>query len=272
MIKNNTKKNTKKELFDKLDLAVSSTLPHAFQDSYRSMLKWTVNISEWTEAAPGSYRAVLIYIHPAVPSAAPTSYLCVDNWANQKMRNVAPFAALESLYYNKDDGTASPQNEAKLKKLTKDFIEIYTKVSPAIRGTDPVVSEPSTFNDVFVPAISDSLKGIFCARKTAQGDVAIEANQARILEKAQRDILQLYEKHFATCHEVLKHMFDVVPQPNGELKISFSDTLMNSAKGARTVLEENFIEFIADSIATHYLDVERTYYKAIQDLIILRGH
>jgi hypothetical protein len=186
------------------------------------------------------------------------------------MRNIAPFAALESLYFNKDDGTASPQNEAKLKKLTNDFIEIYTKVSPALRGTAPVTSEPSTFNDVYVPPISDAIKS-FCLRKTTQGDVAVEASQAKILEKAQKDILTLYEKHFDTCYEILKHMFTVENQPNGEVKISFSDSLMSSTKGARNVLEENFISFAAEAIATHYLDVERIYYKAIQDLIIARA-
>jgi hypothetical protein len=268
--KNNVKKEVKQNTFSRLNLSETTTLPRFFQESYRSMLKWTIDIPEWTEAAPASYRSVLVYIRPPIPNASATSYLCVDNWAGRSMRNIAPFGALESLYFNKDDGTASPQNEAKLKKLTNDFIEIYTKVSPALRGTAPVTSEPSTFNDVYVPQISDAIRS-FCLRKTTQGDVAIEAGQAKILEKAQKEILALYEKHFETCYEILKHMFTVENQPNGEVKISFSDSLMNSTKGARNVLEENFIGFAAEAIATHYLDVERIYYKAIQDLIIARA-
>lgn len=247
------------------DLALSptTTLPRTFQESYKSMIRFILDIPTWTEAAPGSYRAVLLFIKPTMPAGQASSYICVDNWAEKPMRFVAPYASLEALYYNKDDGTANPENKAALKNLASDFKKIFQINAPPKAGERP--GEPETFNDVYIPPINEAVKNTLCAKRTAQGEILLDQYGSSILESAQMAILESYKRHFETSFAILNELFKVESRPSEEPKVMFAEQFVRNPGSARGVLEE-IIKKARGSIANHYIEVETIYSQAIQQL------
>jgi hypothetical protein len=271
---NTTRKNTAKSAANiaantlrqeeaSLQLAPTTTLPRAFQESYKSMVRWTLDISTWTEAAPASYRAVLLYIRPTLPAGAAASYLCVDNWTDKSLRYIQPFAALEALYFNKDDGSMTSENRAGLKALVDDFIGIYQGAAPP-KNTQGKV--PSTFDDVYMPPISEPLKALLCGKRTAQGDVMLDPVSSQILESAQSAILAAYKAHFENAYALLNRLFTIGKTETGEQTVRFADTFAKNPGSARVVLEE-IIREARGVIAAHYIDVEHIYADTIKELI-----
>jgi len=255
--------NTQRQEEASLQLAPTTTLPRAFQESYKSMVRWTLDISTWTEAAPASYRAVLLYIRPTLPAGAAASYLCVDNWTDKSLRYIQPFAALEALYFNKDDGSMTPENRDGLKALVDDFIEIYRGAAP-VKNTQG--KAPATFDDVYMPGISEPLKALLCGKRTAQGDVMLDPVNAQILESAQSAILAAYKAHFENAYALLNRLFTIGKTNTGEQTVRFADTFAKNSGSARVVLEE-IIREARGVIAAHYVSVERIYADTIKELL-----
>ena len=259
----NTPINISKQEEIALQLAATATLPRPFQESYKSMVRWTLDISTWTEAAPASYRAVLLFIKPTLPAGQAASYICVDNWIDKPMRFIQPFAALEALYFNKDDGSATPENKTALKDLVTRFNGIYHAVPTANRVA---VKEPSTLEDVYLPNINDAIKNTLCSKRTAQGDILIaDPRVAAILESGQLAILNSYKTHFENAYAILNELFTTVKMETGETKVRFADKFVANTGSARTVLEE-IIRRARSMIAGHYVDVEEIYSKVLNDL------
>jgi hypothetical protein len=227
------------------------------------MVRWTLDISTWTEAAPASYRAVLLFIKPTLPAGQAASYICVDNWIDKPMRFIQPFASLEALYFNKDDGSATPENKTALKDLVTRFNGIYH----AVPTTNHVaVREPSTFEDVYLPNINDAIKNTLCSKRTAQGDILIaDPRVAAILESGQLAILNSYKTHFENAYAILNELFTTVKTETGETKVRFADKFAANTGSARTVLEE-IIRRARSMIAGHYVDVEEIYSKVLNEL------
>jgi hypothetical protein len=231
-----------------------STLPKSFQEFYNFMLRWNSEINSWTEASPATYRSVLLYVKPGLSNLAATSYFCVDNWSQKKLRFIPPFAALESLYYNQNDGTASSENKDALERLSNAFKTIYS--SPATA---------KTFDDVIVATIPEKIKNDFCRNKSSQGDIILSEIHAKILQNAQSKMLENYNKYFDEAYGILTTIFDVKTDSKGYLKIKFTSSFSNSSIGARDALE-NIISIARDKIANHYIDVENIYLKALQEI------
>jgi hypothetical protein len=246
-----------------LQLAATATLPRPFQESYKAMVRWTLDISTWTEAAPASYRAVLLFIKPTLPAGQAASYICVDNWIDKPMRFIQPFAALEALYFNKDDGSATPENKTALKDLVTRFNGIYHAVPTA---GQTAAKEPSTLEDVYLPNINDAIKNTLCSKRTAQGDIMIpDPRVAAILESGQLAILNSYKSHFENAYAILNELFTTVKTETGETKVRFADKFVANTGSARTVLEE-IIRRARSMIAAHYVDVEEIYSKILNEL------
>jgi hypothetical protein len=250
-----------------LNLSSSTTLPRAFQDSYRSMVKWSEDISTWTESAPASYREVLLYISPTAPTGAASSYLCVDNWADKKLRYIPPFASLEALYWNRDDGTADQENQVKLSYLVNELNTLYLQHTTVKPNLATKKNTPTSFMDISTPPVNEAIRNLFCAKRTAQGEVLLDPKFAPILLAAQTEIFELYKAHFDKAHELLTRIFlTSVRNSQGETKVTFSDTFTKSSKGARAELED-LIRETRGVIAAHYVAVETRYYGAIQELL-----
>lgn len=248
-----------------LQLAPTTTLPRAFQESYKSMVRWTLDISTWTEAAPASYRAVLLFIKPTLPAGAAASYLCVDNWTDKSLRYIQPFAALEALYFNKDDGTMTPENKEGLKTLVDAFIGVYQGVTPAKNAAKNSQKPPATFDDVYMPPINEAVRNLLCSKKTAQGDVMLDPESAQILESAQIAILSAYKTHFENAFGLLNRLFTIGKTETGEQTVRFAEAFAKNPGSARQVLEE-IIREARSVIASHYIEVETIYTDTVKEL------
>jgi len=239
--------------------AETSTLPKQFQEIYNFMTRWNSEISSWTEASPATYRSVLLYVKPGLSNLAATSYFCVDNWSQKTLRYIPPFAALESLYFNEDDGTASISNQAALSRLVEEFKTIYSTVSSNKSRS------ATSFADVILPPLPEQIKAEFCKNKTSQGDIIVDSKNAQILETAQLLILEKYKKYFDTAFTMINRIFEVKTDIKGNTRINFTPAFANSSAGARATLEE-IIATAREMIAIHYIEVETIYQKAIRDL------
>lgn len=243
------------------------TLPPKYQESYKSLVRWSQAFGTWTEAAPASYREVLLYIAPPAPSSPATSYVCIDKWAGKSMRSIPPFSALESLYFNKDDGTPTPENTAKLADLVKAFRTLYEQNSPPPKVT-PNTPKSNTFSDVYVPPINSSINTLLCTWSTAQGEVMMKPGVALVFQKARDTIVGLQKAYFESAFSILQRVFATSKNSSGQTVVNFSNEIQKSGKGARATLEE-IISQARGLIAGHYLKIEETYLKAIQEAAAL---
>lgn len=249
-----------------LGLSDKTLLPVKYQNTYKTMATWwdSVKLSHWPEAAPASFRATLLYNKPTVPTDFGSTYICDDIWAEKRMRTVPPFAALEALYYNRDDGTPDVENAKTLAKLSAEFNTIYENASQGITGrVKNTTKSISDFADIFVPADSTALRSRICANTSAQGESQITNMEiASILSQAQNEIIEKYKVHVDAAYAMLKSIFEI-GTINGETVIKFTDDFTASAKGVRARLEEEVIPNARTLIANHYIEVEEIYYTAL---------
>lgn len=246
-----TRKNTKSE----------STLPKKFQEIHQSIINWQSKFASWTDAAPASYRSILLYSKPNMASLASASYMCVDTWSQKSLRDVPPFAALESLYFNRDDGTASYSNKEKLRNLVEDFRNLYS-VKPKNSSTTF-----ESFEDVILPPLPEKITNELCRLRTAYGDISPENKYNDILQVAQTKILEEFRTYFNDASDILKMLFDLENKnKKGELVIKFSPSFIGNTKGARAALEE-IIDVARSKMGYHYYQVETIYHKAMQDVL-----
>jgi len=238
----------------------TSWMPKSFKDSYSFLKKWSRATVMWTEAAPASYRATLLFIKPNLPNAAATSYICVDNWLLKSMNQVAPFAALEALYRNKDDGTVGYDNQLPYKNLLDGFNNMYkTGKTGSVKS----------FSDIYIPGLPDKVVATLCSKSTTQGDVILEEKYTRILEGAQAEILEKYKAHFAVVLNYFKSIFVPGKDAKGTIMVNLSELFTkDSGEGARAELE-NIITSARGQIAQHYIEVETIYLKAISDITLV---
>jgi len=267
-----TRRNTsvaqkEKNAQNSLNLGEQSTLPPRFRDSYRGMTKWLIEIPNWTEASPSTYRATLMYNKPPLPTTPGTTYACVDKWANISLRNIAPFAALETLLYDKDDGTATTENSATLKSLANAFNKIYRSAPLGNIGLAKLnrTVDIIDFDSVYTPAVGDFVEKTFCVKRTAQGDAVVEQKYAEIMSKAQDDLIRMYKEHLEECHKLLKSLF-VMEKVGSENVIKFANNFINAKAGARNELEDNIIPTAITLIANHYIEIETKYFDTLTEL------
>jgi hypothetical protein len=258
---NVTRKNVQKDLHSLPD---KTTLPKQYIESHKFILGWKNNINKWTEAAPASYRSVLLYIAPSVANTYASAYLCVDNWANKQLRFIPPFCALESLYFNNDDGTASQANSDRLTAFINDLKIVYNQTNKSQNASKSGPSVPSvpSLLDISTPTVNDTIKNLFCIHKTAQGDTLVSQELANVLKEANNYIQNEYNRHFESMFDLVLKIFNILQTKDGKGKLQMSDAFTLSKSGARSVLE-GFIADARTKIATHYINVETAYYSAI---------
>jgi len=260
----NTRRNNVKKVnvSDKLSLSNETTLPPKFVYSHKSMVKWFLEVPNWSESAPAPYRATLLFNKPSLPTTPGSTYVCADNWANKRLRDIPPFASLEALFYDGDDGSASANNVSQLKQLSNAFNMIY-KDAPVGNTIGERPKDISGFEDVFMPPIGEFLEKNICVKRNAQGEAILEERYSIIFEKAQAELVKKYKEHLDECYNLLKTIF-TTKKVGIEETIQFSDSFINAKNGARNELEENIIPNSITIIANHYLDIEKIYYDALK--------
>ena len=240
----------------------NTKLDKPFQESYTFIKNWSRATSSWSEASPASYRSTLLFIKPNVPSAAGTSYICVDNWAAKSMKQVPPFSALEALYRNNDDGTIGFDNKAPYRALLDKFTEVYQ----LFNGHKPVTKAINSFSDIIVPKFDDKIIGRICSRSSPQGEVILEDKYNEILTAAQAELIKEHNAHFNTVYEFFKRIFVSGKDLKGELVMSLNTIFTKDSKGARIELE-NIIREARGILAQHYIAVETLYYTTVYKLL-----
>lgn len=240
----------------------NTKLDKPFQESYTFIKNWSRAISSWSEASPASYRSTLLFIKPNVPSAAGTSYICVDNWAAKSMKQVAPFSALEALYRNNDDGTIGFDNKVPYRALLDKFTEVYQ----LFNGNKPVTKAINSFADIIIPKFDDKIIGRICSRSSPQGEVILEDKYNEILTSAQAELIKEHNSHFNVVYEFFKRIFISGKDIKGELVVSLNTIFTNDSQGARTALE-NIIREARGILAQHYIAVETLYYTTVYKLV-----
>jgi len=246
-----------------LALSEKTQLPLRYQTSYKTMVNWwnSVKQPDWPEASPASFRASLLYNKPALPTSAGSTYICDNIWSGKNLRTIPPFAALEALYFNRDDGSADSTNANLLIELSKAFNIIYEN---APKGN--VIKAPQTvasFMDVILPTENLLIKKALCSNISAQGESQLDAKVATILAKAQADIIAGYKQQVESAYDILRSLFEMTTV-NGETVIKFTDSFVSSPKGVRLALEQDIIPVARSLIANHYIDTEQIYFDALK--------
>lgn len=244
----------------KPDFGPQTTLPKVFQESYSFLKNWSKATSTWAESAPATYRSSLLFIKPNIPASAATSYVCNDNWSGIPMRRVAPFASLEALYRNSDNGEISFDNMERYNSLLKKFNDIYSVLTENKLREKPLKS----FADIVIPTLSDNVLKDFCIAKSPHGEVMLGDKQATF-ETAQKAILLEYNSHFEFVIGFLKQIFTTGIDGRGEITIALNDIFSKNSLGARGEIE-NFILVARGKLAEHYTKVEELYINAILKL------
>lgn len=241
----------------------STKLDKPFQESYTFIKNWSRAISTWSEASPASYRSTLLFIKPNVPSAAGTSYICVDNWSSKPMKQIAPFAALEALYRNKDDGTIGYDNQAPYRALLDKFADLYQNYSFVQKGAQKTVN---SFTDIIVPKLPEKIITSICAKGSPQGEVVMENKYNQLLTEAQAELIKEHNRHFAVVYEYFKRIFVSGKDMKGELTVTLNKVFTKDSQGARAELE-NIIKDARGIIAQHYIEVEEMYFSTISKIL-----
>lgn len=241
----------------------STKLDKPFQESYTFIKNWSRAISTWSEASPASYRSTLLFIKPNVPSAAGTSYICVDNWSSKPMKQIAPFAALEALYRNNDDGTIGYDNQAPYRALLDKFADLYQNYSFVQKGAQKPVN---SFTDIIVPKLPEKIITSICAKGSPQGEVVMENKYNELLTEAQAELIKEHNRHFAVVYEHFKRIFVSGKDMKGELTVTLNMVFTKDSQGARAELE-NIIKDARGIIAQHYIEVEEMYFSTISKIL-----
>lgn len=254
---NRSNRSSRSNRKNRQNVVEKSSLPKQFQEIYNFMVQWNLQKDSWTEASPATYRSILLYIKPGLANLEATSFFCVDNWANKSMRYIPPFAALEALYFNENDGSASAANQDALKLLAQEFNKIYSKGAQG---------EPTTLANVIVPALEKDLSALVCIHKTSQGDISVVSDKNKaILEGAQETIMRNHKSYFNEAYATLMGIFEVKRDAKGDIAINFTEQFASSSGGVRAKLEQ-IIYNTRQIIARHYIATESTYIGALRQL------
>jgi hypothetical protein len=116
-----------------------------------------------------------------------------------------------------------------------------------------------------MPPINEAVRNLLCSKKTAQGDVMLDPESARILESAQVAILAAYKSHFENAFELLTRLFTIGQTETGEQTVRFADAFAKNSGSARIVLED-IIREARSVIASHYIEVETIYIDTVKEL------
>ena len=91
---------------------------------------------------------------------------------------------------------------------------------------------------------------------------------ALVFQKARDTIVGLQKAYFESAFSILQRVFATSKNSSGQTVVNFSNEIQKSGKGARATLEE-IISQARGLIAGHYLKIEETYLKAIQEAAAL---
>ena len=240
----------------------NTRLDKPFQESYTFIKNWSRATSTWTEASPASYRSTLLFIKPNVPNAAGTSYICVDNWSAKPMKQVAPYAALEALYRNKDDGTIGYDNQAPYRALLDKFTDLYQNYNGQRAAPKPA----NSFTDIIIPKLPEKIITTICSKSSPQGEVIMEDKYNQLLTEAQKELIAEHNRHFGVVYEYFKRIFVSGKDMKGELTVTLNTVFTKDSQGARAELEK-IIKDARGIIAQHYIAVEELYFGTINKIL-----
>ena len=208
--------------------------------------------------SPAIYRAFLLATG-LVEDRLDTLF-CNDTWRGV-MTSTVPYSLLQSLYYDENGGTKSAEADDELRAVSAGFLK-----SDIARPYVPNSAiSPKEFSQLaFIEP--KTIAPAFCGTVTTGVRSTNIEGQKNVLTKGHQTIHGLYDAHL---QNVVKFIRKILSLKEGGYKqrhiIRLNPVFVTNTKGAQAALDALIKEGRA-LIADHYLAVETTYKKAIQDM------
>jgi hypothetical protein len=231
------------------------------EDTYKTLKEYNETLKALktgeapTGAAPAPYRAFLLASRQA--GGTLSTFFCEDSWASQYMIATISYSLLQALY---DDGvagtSATPRSLDACRAAAKAYIGAQVASPAAQTG-----AEVENFRNLRFAAVPTALVE-FC--KTSKPQRTEKKSEQEILIKAQQQIRELYDNHIRNIVAIMRKVLFVTSDPAnpGKLILNLNEIFSKSPEGGLVVLER-IIEEARNTIAKHFLEVEKIYVGAL---------
>jgi len=241
--------------FSKLDTTAYSVLSY-----YQNAIVGKTNEKE-NITSPAIYRAFLI-ASGLIEDRVDTLF-CTDNWRDV-MTSTIPYALLQSLYYDENGGTKSSAAADELRNTAAGFLK-NDIARPYVQNSAVTPAEFSQLAFIEPKVVAPA----FCGTVTMGVRSTNIPAQRDILTKAHQNLHGLYDVHLENIVKFIRKILSL--KEGGYQKrhiIRLNPIFVTNTKGAQAALDTLIVEG-RRLLADHYLAVETTYKKAIQDIASL---
>ena len=241
-------------------LAKLDTTAYSVLSYYQNAIVGKTNEKE-NITSPAIYRAFLI-ASGLIEDRVDTLF-CTDNWRDV-MTSTIPYALLQSLYYDENGGTKSSVAADELRNTAAGFLKSDI-ARPYVQNSAITPSEFSQLAFIEPKAVAPA----FCGTVTTGVRSTNIPVQRDILTKAHQDLHGLYDIHLENIVKFIRKILSL--KEGGYQKrhiIRLNPIFVTNTKGAQAALDDLIVEG-RKLLADHYLAVETTYKKAIQDIASL---
>jgi hypothetical protein len=241
-------------------LAKLDTTAYSVLSYYQNAIVGKTNEKE-NITSPAIYRAFLI-ASGLIEDRVDTLF-CTDNWRDV-MTSAIPYALLQSLYYDENGGTKSSSAADELRNTAAGFLK-NDIARPYVQNSAVTPSEFSQLAFIEPKTVAPA----FCGTVTMGVRSTNIPLQRDILTKAHQDLHGLYDVHLENIVKFIRKILSL--KEGGYQKrhiIRLNPIFVTNTKGAQAALDALIVEG-RKLLADHYLAVETTYKKAIQDMASL---
>ena len=241
-------------------LAKLDTTAYSVLSYYQNAIVGKTNEKE-NITSPAIYRAFLI-ASGLIEDRVDTLF-CTDNWRDV-MTSAIPYALLQSLYYDENGGTKSSSAADELRNTAAGFLK-NDIARPYVQNSAVTPSEFSQLAFIEPKTVAPA----FCGTVTMGVRSTNIPLQRDILTKAHQDLHGLYDIHLENIVKFIRKILSL--KEGGYQKrhiIRLNPIFVTNTKGAQAALDALIVEG-RKLLADHYLAVETTYKKAIQDMASL---
>ena len=241
-------------------LAKLDTTAYSVLSYYQNAIVGKSNEKE-NITSPAIYRAFLI-ASGLIEDRVDTLF-CTDNWRDV-MTSTIPYALLQSLYYDENGGTKSSVAADELRNTAAGFLK-NDIARPYVQNSAITPTEFSQLAFVEPKTVAPA----FCGTVTTGVRSTNIPVQRDILTKAHQDLHGLYDVHLENIVKFIRKILSL--KEGGYQKrhiIRLNPIFDTNTKGAQAALDALIVEG-RKLLADHYLAVETTYKKAIQDIASL---
>ena len=205
--------------------------------------------------SPAFYRAFLLASRQ--DREVLQTLFCQDQWASRKVTNQLSYSLLHSLYCTREDGTIDSETQLEYSQMINDCLPVFENISDMRSGL--------SLEQLAFKTVPYDLNAI-CERYQKGSQPITEPRDIMILREAHNNLHVLYERHIVECVSILTRIL-TFGSTDGYSKpvISLNKRFYNNQFGALEELEKH-IKLARIELSTHFLQVERVYQNALEQL------